>query len=458
MRNLITAFLLSLSLLTVSTVHALPQTDVTDNNVILEFPETATFSATITADTDIVSVVLEYGNQQQTCGEVVAKAYPEFTPGKRVDVAWTWEMRQSGSLPPGAQLWWRWRITDANGNETTSETKNATWLDEVHNWQTINQGMINFHWYRGDNAFAQDLMNAAQSGLEFNRTQSGLSTTEPIDLYIYANTSDMQDAMLYEPSWTGGRAYPDYKIVVIGISADELDWGRNAMVHELTHILIGQSTFSCLGSIPTWLNEGLAMFSEGGLDAASQGQLDAAIRDNTLLSLRSMSSGFGELSDKVNLSYSQSYSVVKYLIETYGQEKMTSLLTLLRDGTAIDDALQQTYGFDTDGLEDGWRQAVGAQPQVVSAQPTLQPTPTFVPTIVPVSGGSFNLQTTPTPIPTSSSVGLPTETTPFGRSGPPLALTVMLLAFCCLTLLVIGVVVLGLVVRNQNKKGGSNVQ
>lgn len=457
MRNLITAFLLSLSLLTVATAHALPQTDVTNNNVILEFPETATFSATITADTDIVSVVLEYGNRQQTCGEVIAKAYPEFTPGKRADVAWTWEMRQSGSLPPGAQLWWRWRITDANGNETTSETKTAIWLDDLHNWKTINQGMINFHWYRGENSFAQDLMNAAQSGLEFNRTQSGLSTTEPIDLYIYANTSDMQDAMLYEPSWTGGRAYSDYNIVVIGIAQDELDWGRNAMVHELTHILIGQSTFSCLGSIPTWLNEGLAMFSEGGLDGGSQGQLDAAISDNTLLSLRSISTGFGELSDKVNLSYSQSYSVVKYLIETYGQEKMTSLLTLLRDGTAIDDALLQTYGFDTDGLEDGWRQAVGAQPRTVSAQATVQPTPTFVPTIVPVSGGSVNLQATPTPIPTSSSGGLPTET-PVTRSGPPRALTIMLLVFCCLTLLVIGVVVLGLVVRSQNRKGGNNVQ
>lgn len=456
MRNLITAFLLGISLLTVSTARALPQTDVTENNVRLEFPETATFSATITADTDIVSVVLEYGNEQQTCGEVIAKAYPEFTPGRTVNAAWTWEMRQSGSLPPGAQLWWRWRVTDANGNETLSETKTATWLDDIHNWKTINKGIINFHWYSGDNAFAQDLLNAAQDGLEFNRTQSGLTTDEPIDLYIYKNTSDMQDAMLYEPSWTGGRAYSDYNIVVIGIAQDELDWGRDAMVHELTHILVGHLTFSCLGDLPTWLNEGLAMFSEGELDPNSQRQLDSAIRDNTLLSLRSMSAGFGELPDKANLSYDQSYSVVKYLIETYGQEKMTSLLALLRDATAIDDALQQTYGFNTDGLEDEWRQAIGAQPRAVSAQPTAQPTPTYVPTIVPVSGGTFNLQATPTAIPTSSSAGSPTETATPGPSGPPLALTLILLGLCCIMLLIVGVVVLGFVVRSQNNKGGKN--
>ena len=457
MRNLFTTIFLSISLLTASTVYAAPQAGVTQNEVVLNFPETATFNATLTADADIVSVVLEYGNKQQTCGEVIAKAYPEFTPGRTVDATWTWEMRQSGSLPPGAQLWWRWRITDANGSETLSETKTAPWLDELHNWNTLNEGILNLHWYDGDTAFARDLLNAAQGGLEFNNTQSGLSTDEPIDLYIYADTTDMQDAMLYEPSWTGGRAYSDYNIVVIGISESDLEWGRDAMVHELTHILVGHLTFSCLGDVPTWLNEGLAMFSEGTLDTGSQGQLDDAIRNNTLLSLRSLSAGFAELPDKVNLSYSQSYSVVKYLIETYGQQKMTALLTLLRDGTATDDALQQTYGFNTEGLEDQWRAAIGAQPRTVSAQATAQPTPTFVPTIVPVSGGSFNLQVTPTPIPTSSSNGSPTETTPT-RTGPPLALTLILLGLCCLFILLVGVVVLGFVVRSQNNKGGNNVK
>jgi hypothetical protein len=198
------------------------------------------------------------------------------------------------------------------------------------------------------------------------------------------------------------------------------------------------------------------MFSEGELDPNSQQQLDNAIRNDTLLTLRSMSAGFAELPDKVNLSYSQSYSVVKYLIQSYGQDKMTSLLTLLRDGTAIDDALQQTYGFDTDELEDEWRQAIGAQPRTASGQPTAQPTPTFVPTIVPISGGAFNLQATPTAIPTSSSAGSPTETTSSPRSGPPLALSLILLGLCCIMLLLVGVVVLGFVVRNQNKKGGSN--
>ncbi len=454
MRKTMIAFILSFSLLTVTTAFASPLPDVTNNEVVLEFPETATFQATITSVSEIQSIVLEYGNEQETCGEVIAKAFPQFTPSKAVNAEWIWDMRQSGSLPPGAQLWWRWRATDANGNETVSETKSAAWLNDVHGWKTITGGGLNLHWYNGDNTFARELLDAAQSGLEFNETKSGLISESPIDIYIYANTSDLKDAILYEPSWTGGQAFPDQDIVILGISQSDLDWGRDAIVHELTHVLVGHLTFSCLGDVPTWLNEGLAVYSEGELDPASQSQLDDAIRGDTLLTVRSLSAGFSEVSDKAYLSYSQSYSITKFLIETYGQDKMTTLLISLRDGMTTDEALAQTYGFNIEGLEAEWRKAIGAQLKPVSAQPTAQPTPTFVPTIVPVSGAPLSIQSTPSAIPTSSFATQSTEAPV--RGGPPLSLTLILLGLCCVFLILIGMLILGFVVRNQNLKEWKN--
>ncbi|HXF84271.1 MAG TPA: peptidase MA family metallohydrolase [Anaerolineales bacterium] len=457
---LLLTLLLSLSLFAVSPAFASPRAEVTDDQPLIAFPNTVTFHATLKANVDITSVILEYGTKQLTCGNVIAKAFPQFQPGKTVNAEWTWDMRQSGSLPPGATIWWRWRYTDANGRESVSQEKSIIWLDDVHDWKTITSGeYIRLHWYSGTQSFANDLINAAAEGLQFNETQSGLIPDSPIDIYIYANTNDLRDAILYEPSWTGGQAFPEHNIVILGISQSDLDWGRNAIIHELTHVLVGQLTFSCLGDVPTWLNEGLAVYSEGKLDPASQAQLDEAIRNNTLLSIRSLSVGFSEVPDKAYLSYSQSYSIVKFLIETYGQEKMTILLTALRDGNAIDEALLQTYGFDVDGLEDEWRKAIRAQPRTVSAQATVQPTPTFVPTIVPISGIPLANWATTTPVPTSSfNQEQPTEA-PLSRSGPPLALTLFLLGFCCVFLILIGVIVLGVIVRGSNtKQGGSNVQ
>ena len=444
----------SLNSIIVSPAHAALQSDVTHDQVSFDFPNTATFSAVFTSNVPITSIVLEYGTQQLTCGQVAAKAFPQFTPDKTVQAEWTWEMKQSGSLPPGAQIWWRWHYTDETGKETLTDQKTVTWLDSVHKWQTISNDFLRLHWYGKDQAFAQGLLEAGIAGLERNGKEAGLKTEAPIDLYIYPNYSDMRDAVLYEPSWTGGQAFPEHNIVIMGISESDSAWDRSTVVHELTHVLVGHLTFSCLGDVPTWLNEGLAVYSEGQLDPSSQTQLEDAIQNNTLLSVRSLSAGFSEVSDKASLSYSQSYSIVKFLIEAYGREKVTTLLTTLRDGTVIDDALRKVYGFDVEGLEDEWRKAIQARPRTVSSQPTAQATPTFVPTIVPISGALLAVTSTPFVIPTSSTGNTPPPIT--RPSGPPIALTMLLLSVCCIMLLLFGVIGLGIYLRTQKHKGGND--
>src|SRR5687768_191190 len=86
MRKLILTLFLSLNLLSVTSAFVSPASSVTsearrkaavwtNNETSLNFPESVTFRAAFTSDADITSVVLEYGNEQQTCGEVIAKAF-----------------------------------------------------------------------------------------------------------------------------------------------------------------------------------------------------------------------------------------------------------------------------------------------------------------------------------------------------------------------------------------------
>jgi Peptidase MA superfamily len=434
-------------------VSASPDARITFDQPSLNFPDSITFRATIDSNQPITSVVIEYGTDQLTCGTVVAKAFPQFTSGTIVNAEWTWEMKQSGSLPPGATIWWRWRYSDESGQENISEQKSLTWLDSAHAWQTITTGPINLHWYGGDQTFARDLLNAALTGIQRLQNDAGLPPPEKaVDLYIYANTTDMQDAILYEPSWTGGLAFPEYNIVIIGIAPSEIDWGRRTIAHELTHVLVGHLTFSCLGDVPTWLNEGLAVYSEGELEPFSTIQLNDAIRNNELLSVRSLSGGFSEVPSQAYLSYSESYSLVKFLIETYGQDNMNSLLITLRDGTTIDEALMKVYGFDVDGLENAWRKAIRAKSQPASAQATARPTPTFVPTYIPFSGIPLAITQTPFAIPTSSS----STPLPAGTNGPPVTLTIMFTAACCVLLLLLAVLGLGIFLSAEKRKGGED--
>jgi hypothetical protein len=411
---------------------------VRNDQASLQFPDSVTFTATIQSTTTITSVILEYGVDQQTCGTVVAKAFPQFDTGQNVNAAWTWEMKQSGSLPPGAKIWWRWLATDTNGNQSSTNPNSVQWLDTKHDWQTVSGEDINLHWYRGGNSLGQELHQAAVDGLQRLEHDAGLSTDGPVDLYIYANTSDMKDAILYEPSWTGGMAFPAYNIVIIGISPDQIDWGKRTEVHELTHVLVGHLTFSCLSDVPTWLDEGLAVYSEGKLEDSSQRQLDQAIQDDTLFSVRSLSGGFSEIPDKADLSYSESYSIVKFLIEQYSRDQMTSLLLALRDGMTPDEALQSVYGFNVDGLESAWRASIGAKPRASTANATPTALPTPVPTIHPISGIPA-AEITPYATPPMATPGTaPTQTVATQPGRPPLSLTLTLIFTGCVLLIVFG--------------------
>ncbi|GJQ35336.1 MAG: hypothetical protein JETCAE01_13460 [Anaerolineaceae bacterium] len=445
--KLILLLILTLTLITPTYAQAAPHTGVEADSAELDFPNTVTFSAVIKSNADIVSVTLEYGNEQLTCGEVIAKAFPDFQPGKSADVSWTWDMRQSGSLPPGTQIWWRWRYTDSSGAEFVSETKTTTWLDDTHDWQTVSKDNVRIHYYGNNQAFGQTMLDAGLEGLRRNKEQAGMTPDVPVDIYVYPNYEDMRDAILYEPQWTGGLAYSDFSIIIMGISGNA-SFDKGTIIHELTHVLVGRNAFTCIGFIPTWLNEGLAVYSEGGPDSSMQAQLDIAIRDNTLFPIRSLGGNFSEIPEKALLSYGQSYSVVKYMLETYGQEKMNQLLTALSDAEPVDDALVRIYGVDTDGLDTQWRKSLGL-PALVIAQATAQPTPTHVPTFIPIAGIPQAVTPTPGAIPTSSFTN-PDQPT---RTGPPLSLTIALICFCLVFLLVIGVIALGFFVRSGNAKG-----
>jgi oligopeptide transport system substrate-binding protein len=382
-----------------------------NSQAAIQFPDRIVFSADLQSGAEINSIVLEYGVEQLTCGTVEAKAFPQFAASQSVKATWTWEMKQSGSQPPGAKIWWRWHVTDAAGNTLLTDRQTIIWLDHDHAWRTISGEGLTLHWYNGGEAFGAELHDSAVKSLADLAQSTGLKPDGPIDLYIYANAQAVKDSILYQPGWTGGAAYASHNIVIIGISPESLDWGKRGVAHELTHVLAGHLAFSCLGFVPIWLEEGLAVYGEGGLSGDELRQFKAAVADDSLASVRALSAEFSEDRSKADLSYSQSYSLVNFLIDKYGHDKILALLRTLRGGQTVDEALQATYGFNTEGLEDAWRAEIGARPRPVAVAvltPTSLPTP--VPTLVPIS----SVPSVPTGLAAASrpASSVPPKTTP----------------------------------------------
>ena len=67
---------------------------------------------------------------------------------------------------------------------------------------------------------------------------------------------------------------------------------------------------------------------------------------------------FSAESATVTLSYAQSWSVVQYMAQEYGEDKINLLLERFRQGIGYDALLIEIYGFDMDELNRRWLEAV----------------------------------------------------------------------------------------------------
>jgi hypothetical protein len=129
------AAIITILALLIPNVQTSPSIWLNYQETVPSFPESLTFKAGFGGEEPITEVTLIYGVDQDTCGSVDAISYPRFTSARQVDVEWTWDMRQSGSLPPGARLWWQWEVTDQQGTVFTTEKQEMIWLDSIHTWQ-----------------------------------------------------------------------------------------------------------------------------------------------------------------------------------------------------------------------------------------------------------------------------------------------------------------------------------
>lgn len=352
--KLLISMILLVMLLIPTKVSAANGIRVVDSNTKIEFPTQLTFNLKADSPTPINLVRLRYQIDKATYAPSYAEAWPEIQAGNSISTTWAWDMRKSG-LPPGAKITYWWVIQDTDGNQLTSPKETVHFNDTRYKWQTVSDKMITISWYRGDRQFASELLEAAINARTRLEEDTGVKLDKPVTLYIYANYLDLRGSIVASEEWTGGVAYAGFNIISIGIAPDNLDWGKDAVAHELGHLITHQVTASPFGSgLPPWLDEGLAMHAEGSQGDSDKGALRKAIQDGTIATLKSLSSPFSANPREAFYAYAQSQSVIEYLIQNFGKNKIGNLLILLNDGTSMDDALLQIYEFDLEGLDEAW--------------------------------------------------------------------------------------------------------
>ena len=156
---------------------------------------------------------------------------------------------------------------------------------------------------------------------------------------------------------TQGMAFSDERVLLVH-GFDETVTGT--VSHEFTHLLVGEAAGPALSQVPAWLNEGLAEY--GNIDPTDD--YDAALRygifTRRIKPLWYLNS-FGGTPEDIIIAYGQGRSVVRFMIESWGHQRMAALFPVLQRTLDIDQALVEVYGMDQYGLDSEWRKQFGLE-------------------------------------------------------------------------------------------------
>ena len=364
-------FLLSLVLLAGSALSMPAVTRADEGNIKVveakaesQFPDGIKFSVIATSVDEIDDIRVFFSKVDQK-GRSAYRSV-DFEPGESIVGE---SILPSGSggdyFPPGTMIEFSFEVRDKAGAVLRTESQEFVYEDNRFEWLTVVEGLITVYYY---GEYVRDRANvvleAAKENLERMLPVLGIAPTEPLRIVSYNNYRHMATALPFraqavsEGLQTQGMAFSNERVLLVhGFDATV----SGTVSHEFTHLLVGEAAGAAYSLVPSWLNEGLAEY--GNIDPTDD--YDAALRygifTRRIKPLWYLSS-FGGTPEDIIIAYGQGRSVVQYMIDTYGEERMASLFPVLQRTLDIDQALLEVYGMDQFGLDTVWREALGLEP------------------------------------------------------------------------------------------------
>jgi len=334
------------------------------------FGEGITFLATIKASIQIQNVFIVIFDEAQGLTHVQPVEI-------RADgaIEYFFDTRQN-ILRPFTNVRWSYQFTLADGNTFQSETFFIRYDDDRFTWQTLEAGSIRLHWYNGDVNFGQAALNSAQSGLQSISALLPLDLARPVDIFIYANVSDLRGTYYTESdAWVAGHANSAVGVVMVVIEPgpSQSIFMEQRIPHELMHVMLYRSIGAGYKDLPAWLREGTATLAEVSPNPDYDRVLAAAGANNTMIPIKDLCASFPPNADTAFLAYAESRSFIHYLQSTYGSAKLLSLVSVYADGVDCERGTENAYGVSLSKLEMDWRASALGQNAILPALQNLSP-------------------------------------------------------------------------------------
>ena len=353
------------------------KTEVTNH-----FPDEMIFQVTVTSTgADIVSAKFAFTNDKLYGSRSYTKDPIELTPGPTVHLSYTMDTRDL-TTPPMMTYLYHWEVVDADGNKIHNEEVQVSYEDNRYDWQVLENEDIGVWWHDRSESFGQTIFDIAADAVSYQQVLFQTDLDFQTRIVISNTQEEFNSWHNIGHDWIGGQTFNSFGItnqIVEGEFYQEV-WLNGVIPHEISHIFFNHVVYNPTVSVPVWINEGVAQYNEFITHEWEMDLVETAAGDGSLIPLSALEDGFGSYDvDRIYLSYAEAFSAATYLVNTYGNEGLSTLLAAYKDGEQTDEAFQTALGISIDQFETNWAESVGAENYLlptVWAVPTFRPSPT----------------------------------------------------------------------------------
>jgi hypothetical protein len=122
------------------------------------------------------------------------------------------------------------------------------------------------------------------------------------------------------------------------------------MVHEFTHLVFDDITN---GNYPRWFTEGMAQYMEYKINDYEWKTPTNSLQGK-LYTMAQLDNHFDALSNQ-SLAYRESLAAVRYIAQVHGQEKLREVITGLKRGKTMPEAIQTALGMNYNTFAKCWQ-------------------------------------------------------------------------------------------------------
>lgn len=324
------------------------------------FGQTIEFRLSATSTTPVVDATLAIRMADAQRRTYWGKAQVG-APSTTLEIDYVLDMQQWSAEAFSTLEYW-WVFTDAQNRTVSTQPQTFQYTDNRFEWRSLTDGRVTVYWQTGADDFGQTALQAAADGLTRANQLLQTALPETVAVYIYPDLeSERATFAPTDPAWMDGKAFPKWNTVVVNVADDVNAFTRlnTEIPHEVAHLLIFRAAGGEAGynNLPQWLNEGLAVFSEGSLGAEQASLLSAAKEAQALPSLSRLCFNFSADQSQAIISYAQSASVVRHIQRVHGIKRLNDLVQAYADGVDCDNGVRRALGLSLNDLELEWSQA-----------------------------------------------------------------------------------------------------